>query len=75
MKPFADLGKKGFHKLVSMDAQTAAMVKRASCLLGIPETAFIRLALHRAFEQFGEIAFGIIDVSDLRCRGASLNRT
>lgn len=56
-------GRKEVGKILLMDGQTAARLTRAADLLGLPATSFVQLALHRAFEQFGEIAFSMIDMA------------
>lgn len=38
-------------KLVPLDEKTIRQIKVASNLLGVPPTAYVRLAIHRSFEQ------------------------
>ena len=54
---------KAWKKLLPLDAETVARLNRAAHLLGIPATAFIRLALHRAFEQLLDIITQVVDAS------------
>lgn len=54
---------KACKKLLPLDVETVGRLNRASHLLGIPATAFIRLALHRAFEQVLDIITQVVDAS------------
>jgi hypothetical protein len=60
LKP-TTLGGKSWKKLVPLDRQTGKSLEHAAEYLGIPATAFIRLALHRAFEQLLEILTQFVD--------------
>ena len=53
--------KKTLSKLLPLDEETDGQLNRAADLLGIPATAFIRLALHRAFEQLFDIVSQVVE--------------
>jgi hypothetical protein len=50
-------------KLVPFDSLTSQRLDRAARALGLPITAFIRLAVHGAFEQLLEIYFEVVDAA------------
>ena len=53
--------KLAYNKLVAFDEATFEQILAAAASLGIPETAFIRLSVHRALGQILQIYMEMID--------------
>jgi hypothetical protein len=50
-----------YNKLIAFDDATFEQIRAAAACLGIPDTAFIRLAVHRALEQILSIYEEMVD--------------